>query len=142
MASVNKVILVGNVGKDPEIRSTPSGISVTTFSLATNEVRTSKEGQREEKTEWHRIVTFGKLAEICKQYLTKGKQIYLEGRLQTRSWEDREGNKKYTTEIVGSNMVMLGRAGDSSARDFAPPISDVPDSHGGDFTSGDDDIPF
>jgi len=142
VASVNKVILVGHVGRDPEIRSTSGGTSVATFSIATNEVRNSKDGQKEERTEWHRIVAFGKLADICKQYLTKGKQIYLEGRLQTRNWEDREGNKRATTEIVASTMVMLGRSGEQPSRDFAPPVADMPDIQTDGFNSGEDDIPF
>lgn len=143
MASVNKVILIGNVGRDPELRSTPGGVSVTNFSLATNEVTTTKEGKKEERTEWHRVVAFGKLAEICKQYLSKGKQIYLEGRLRTRAYDDRDGNKKYVTEIVASQMVMLGRAADvSTARDFAPPVADIPGVPANDYTPNDDDIPF
>ncbi|MFQ5585780.1 MAG: single-stranded DNA-binding protein [Thermodesulfobacteriota bacterium] len=112
MAGVNKAILVGNLGADPEIRYTPSGTAVTNFRIATSETRTNREGQKETKTEWHRIVTFGKLAEICGEYLAKGKQVYIEGRLQTRSWDDRDGNKRQTTEIVANVMQMLGRAGD------------------------------
>ncbi len=142
VASVNKVILIGNVGRDPEMRSTPSGIPVTNFSLATNEVTSTKDGKREERTEWHRIVAFGKLAEICKQYLTKGKQIYLEGRLRTRSYDDRDGNKRYVTEIVASTMVMLSRAGELPSRDFAPPVPDIPDIPTNDLSINDDDIPF
>jgi single-strand DNA-binding protein len=109
MASVNKVILIGNLGADPEIRTMPSGDVVANFNIATSERWTSKEGTKEEKTEWHRIVAFRKLAEICNEYLFKGKQVYIEGRLQTRKWEDREGNMKYTTEVVAGQMVMLGR---------------------------------
>lgn len=142
MGSVNKVILVGNLGRDPELRHAPSGAAIASFTLATNEVWTNKDGQREVKTEWHRIVAFGKLAEICSQYLTKGKQVYVEGRLQTRSWEDREGNKRYATEIVASNMVMLGRAPEAGADAYAPPLADagpVPEGIGG---PPEDDIPF
>ena len=120
MAGVNKVILVGHLGKDPEIRYTPSGLAVANFSLATTE----RVGQdREERTEWHRIVTFGRLAEICGEYLSKGKQIYIEGRIQTRDWEDRDGNKRYTTEIVANQMQMLGSPGSGGGRrdDFSPP---------------------
>ncbi|MFQ5736531.1 MAG: single-stranded DNA-binding protein [Thermodesulfobacteriota bacterium] len=112
---INKVILVGNLGADPEIRYTPSGTAVTNFRIATSETRTNKEGQRETKTEWHRIVTFGKLAEICGEYLAKGKQVYIEGKIQTRQWEDRDGNKKYTTEIIANQMQMLGSAKDAAA---------------------------
>lgn len=108
MAGVNKVILVGNLGADPEIRYTPSGMAVANFRLATSETRSNKDGQKETKTEWHRIVAFGKLAEICGEYLEKGKQVYIEGKIQTRSWDDKDGNKKYTTEILANSMVMLG----------------------------------
>lgn len=142
MGSVNKVILVGNLGRDPELRHTPSGAAVASFTLATNEVWTNKDGQREVKTEWHRIVAFGKLAEICSQYLTKGKQIYLEGKLQTRSWEDRDGNKRYATEIVASNMVMLGRAPEVGPDVYAPPISDNGPGSEGLGGPPEDDIPF
>lgn len=133
MAGVNKVILVGNLGADPEVRYTPSGTAVTNFRIATSETRTNKEGQKETKTEWHRIVTFGKLAEICGEYLSKGKQVYIEGKIQTRSWDDKDGNKKYTTEIVANTMQMLGSKGSdqsssADASDEIPPadIDDVP----------------
>ncbi len=111
MAGVNKVILVGRLGADPEIRYTPSGAAVANFTLATSENWKDKDGNKQEKTEWHKIVVFSKLAEICGQYLNKGKQIYIEGRIQTRQWEDRDGNKKYTTEIVANQMQMLGSPG-------------------------------
>ncbi len=107
---LNKVLLIGNLGADPEYRTTPSGTSVATFNVATTEQWTNREGQQEQKTEWHRIVTWGKLAEISRDYLKKGKQVYLEGRLQTRSWEDRDGQKRYTTEVVANQMLMLGGA--------------------------------
>ncbi len=136
MAGVNKVILIGNLGADPEIRYTPSGVAVANFRLATGETRTNKDGQKETKTEWHRIVAFGKLAEICGEYLAKGRQVYIEGRIQTRSWDDRDGNKRYTTEIVANNMQMLGGPGgkgesspDSGTAETEPPFTD-------------DDIPF
>ena len=142
MGSVNKVILIGNLGRDPEVRYSPAGAAIASFSLATNEVWNNKDGQREVRTEWHRVIAFGKLAEICGQYLTKGKQVYVEGRLQTRSWEDRDGNKRSATEIVATSMVMLGRAGELPADSLAPPISDTdPLSSGGTRTS-DEDIPF
>ncbi|HHL40869.1 MAG TPA: single-stranded DNA-binding protein [Deltaproteobacteria bacterium] len=112
MAGVNKVILVGNLGADPEIRYTPSGVAVANFSVATTESWTTKDGVRETRTEWHRIVAFRKLAEICGEYLSKGKQVYIEGKLQTRQWDDRDGNKRYTTEIVANTMQMLGRPDD------------------------------
>jgi single-strand DNA-binding protein len=108
MASVNKVILIGNLGSDPETRTMPSGDMVANFNIATSERWTGKDGTKEEKTEWHRIVAFRKLAEICNEYLFKGKQVYIEGRLQTRKWEDRDGNIRYTTEVVAGQMVMLG----------------------------------
>ncbi|MBI5561340.1 MAG: single-stranded DNA-binding protein [Deltaproteobacteria bacterium] len=108
---VNKVILIGHLGKDPEIRYTPSGMAVANFSMATTENWKDKEGGKQEKTEWHRIVAFGKLAEICGEYLSKGKQVYVEGRIQTRAWDDKDGNKKYTTEIVANQMQMLGSKG-------------------------------
>lgn len=147
--SVNKAILVGNLGSDPEVRYTPSGSPVATFSIATNERWTDRStGDKKERTEWHRIVAWGRLGEICGEYLSKGKQIYIEGRIQTRSWEDRDGNKRYTTEIVAQNMQMLGGRGgpqgDFSAegRDYdvdrgSPPINDGPKG-----PEDDDDIPF
>jgi single-strand DNA-binding protein len=112
--SVNKVILVGNLGKDPELRYTPSGAAVATFSLATSERYKDKSGEQQEKTEWHNIVAWRQLAEICGKYLHKGKQVYIEGRIQTRSYDDRDGNKKYITEIVADQMQMLGRVGEEN----------------------------
>ncbi|HKJ04066.1 MAG TPA: single-stranded DNA-binding protein [Geopsychrobacteraceae bacterium] len=112
--SVNKVILVGNLGKDPELRYTPSGAAVVTFSLATTERYKDRDGNRQEKTEWHNVVAWRQLAEICGKYLHKGKQVYIEGRIQTRNYDDRDGNKRYITEIVADQMQMLGRAGDES----------------------------
>ena len=110
--SVNKVILVGNLGKDPELRYTPSGAAVVTFSMATTERYKDKDGNRQEKTEWHNIVAWRQLAEICGKYLHKGSQIYCEGKIQTRSYDDRDGNKKYITEIVMDQMHMLGGRGE------------------------------
>ncbi len=111
--SVNKVILVGNLGKDPELRYTPSGAAVATFSLATTERYKDRDGNRQEKTEWHNIVAWRQLAEICGKYLHKGRQVYIEGRIQTRSYDDRDGNKRYITEIVADQMQMLGNRDDS-----------------------------
>jgi single-strand DNA-binding protein len=111
MGSVNKVILVGNLGRDAEVRFTPGGQSVATLNLATTEQWNDKEGQRQEKTEWHRIVLWGKQAESLQQYLVKGKQIYVEGRLQTRQWDDKEGVKRYTTEIKADRITLLGSGG-------------------------------
>lgn len=108
MGSINKVILVGNLGRDAELKYTPQGAAVATINMATTEVWNDKSGARQEKTEWHRVVTWGKTAESLAEYLTKGKQIYVEGKLQTRSWEDKDGNKKYTTEIRADRIVLLG----------------------------------
>ncbi len=108
--SVNKVILVGNLGKDPELRYTPSGAAVANFTIATTERFRDRDGQTQEKTEWHNIVAWRQLAEICGKYLHKGKQVYIEGKIQTRSYDDRDGNKRYITEIVADQMQMLGRA--------------------------------
>ena len=111
MGSVNKVILVGNLGRDAELRYTPGGAAVATLNMATTEVWNDKSGQKQEKTEWHRVVVWGKSAETLSEYLTKGKQIYVEGRLQTRQWDDKDGNKRYTTEIRGDRIVLLSGGG-------------------------------
>lgn len=141
MASVNKVILIGNLGRDPEVRYTQNGTAVANFTLATNEVWNDKSGERQEKTEWHRIVVWGKQAEIAREHLSKGKQVYIEGSIQTRQWDDREGNKRTTTEIKAQRLMMMGRAdaGESRMNAAAPP----PDA-GGDEPGPppDDDIPF
>lgn len=105
---LNKVLLIGNLGCDPEMRYTPSGRPVTSFSLSTSRSWTSAEGERREETEWFNIVTWGSLAEICKQYLSEGQQVYIEGRLQTRGWEDETGKKHFRTEVVANEMIMLG----------------------------------
>ncbi len=110
MASLNKVILIGNLGKDPELKYTPSNQAVCTFSLATTEKWTDKQGQKQESTEWHNIVVWGKTAELANQYLKKGRSVYIEGKIQTRSWEDRDGVKKYRTEIIVTQMQFLGSA--------------------------------
>ncbi|MDE2998802.1 MAG: single-stranded DNA-binding protein [Gemmatimonadota bacterium] len=109
---VNKVILIGNVGADPELRYTAGGTAVTNFNIATNESWTDSSGERQERTEWHRIVVWGRLAEICNQYLRKGSKVFIEGRLQTRSWETQDGQKRYTTEVVARDMQMLDSRGD------------------------------
>ena len=108
MASVNKVILVGNLGRDPETRYMPDGGAITNFSIATTDTWKDKSGEKQEKTEWHRISTFQRLAEIAGEYLKKGSQVYIEGRLQTRKWTDKDGVEKYTTEIIADKMQMLG----------------------------------
>jgi single-strand DNA-binding protein len=124
MASVNKVILIGNLGKDPEIRTTPQGTTLARFSVATSTTWKDASGAKQERTEWHDIVAWEKLAQICGEYLQKGKQVYVEGSLQTRSWEDQNGQKRYKTEVKASNVVMLGRREEgmrsgSSAREVA-----------------------
>lgn len=111
MAGVNKVILVGNLGRDPELRYTKNGQAVANFSLATTEQWNSRDGQREERTEWHRIVAWAKTAELCSQYLSKGRSVYIEGQLRTRDWEDRDGNKRQTTEIHAQTVQFLGGRG-------------------------------
>ena len=149
---LNKVILIGNLGKDPEVRSLPSGQPVATWTMATSRRWRDKNGQKQEQTEWHQIVCFGKQAEIAGQYLQKGKQICVEGRIQTRSWDDRNtGEKKYRTEIVCDNFQMLGQRGgdfDNTERQAAQagPTYDE-GSYGGGAGGGggdieDDDIPF
>jgi single-strand DNA-binding protein len=112
--SLNKVMIIGHLGRDPEMRYTPSGRPVTTFTVATSRSWNTVDGERHSETEWFNIVAWGNLAEICKQYLTKGQQVYIEGRLQTRKWDDKEGNKHYTTEIVAQEMMMLGERKDSN----------------------------
>lgn len=143
MASVNKVILVGNLGRDPELRYTQNGQAVANFSLATTDRWNSREGQREERTEWHRIVAWGKTAELCAQYLGKGRSVYIEGRIQSREWEDKEGQKRNTTEIVAQTVQFLGGRGGSSGggNDFGdPPPPNDPGT--GSAPQGKDEIPF
>jgi single-strand DNA-binding protein len=150
MGSVNKVILVGNLGRDAELRYTPGGAPVATLNLATTEVWNDKAGQRQEKTEWHRIVLWGKTAESLNEYLTKGKQLYIEGRLQTRQWDDKDGNKRYTTEIRGDRIVLLGGGAGGGARQQGPRGGAGAGAPGGDVEQmgepvselSDDDIPF
>ena len=147
MGSVNKVILVGNLGRDAELRYTPGGAAVATLNLATTEVWNDKGGQRQEKTEWHRIVLWGKQAESLQEYLTKGKQIYVEGRLQTRQWDDKDGNKRYTTEIKADRITLLGGGGGGRGQSMDRGGAAAAVSHpGGDEPPmepiTDDDIPF
>lgn len=133
---VNKVFLLGRLGQDPEVRSLPSGQPVTSFRMATNRRWRDREGNRQEQTEWHSVVCFGRQAEVAGQYLTKGKQVFVEGRLQTRSWEDRDSGKKmYRTEIVCDNFQMLGARGEVDTDASPPPTADAPGP-------ADDDIPF
>ena len=139
---INKAILVGRLGADPEVRYTPDGAMVTNFRIATDEQWKDKNGEKVQKTEWHKIVAFGKLAEICGKYLVKGKLVYLEGRIQTRTWDDKEGVKRYTTEIVASNMQMLDSKGQRSA-DASPGEPPPPHSQSGaDAPLPEDDVPF
>ncbi len=140
MSGINKVILIGRLGGDPELKYTPGGTAVANFSLATSETWTDKQGQKQEKTEWHRVVVWGKLAELCNQYLAKGRQAYLEGSLQTRSWEDNDGKKKYTTEIVAKTIQFLGGNSQSSGSNDSGPDEDYSMDTDSNFTS--DDIPF
>jgi len=157
MASVNKVIIIGNLGRDPETRYMPDGGAITNVSVATTEVWKDKNGEKQEKTEWHRVAFFGKLAEIAGEYLKKGSQVYVEGRLQTRKWQDKDGADKYTTEIVANAMQMLGsRQGmGGGASGGAPedrgegagasrPVASKPAAKaaGGKFDDLEDDIPF
>ena len=157
MASVNKVIIVGNLGRDPETRYMPDGGAITNISVATTDKWKDKNGEMQEKTEWHRVAFFGKLAEIAGEYLKKGSQVYVEGRLQTRKWQDKDGADKYTTEIVANQMQMLGSrqgmgggrgaeapeaaeggGGGGSARPASRPAA----KSGGKFDDFEDDIPF
>lgn len=142
MGSVNRVILVGNLGKDVELRHTSGGTAVATLSMATTDVWNDKSGQRQEKTEWHRVVLWGKTAETLAEYLLKGRQIYVEGRLQTRQWDDRDGNKRYTTEVRSDRVVLLGGrggGGTSPHSDTQEQQSPAP-AEGAELTE--DDIPF
>lgn len=144
MASVNKVILIGNLGADPEKRFTGSGAAVTTFNIATTERWNDKQGQKQEDTQWHRIVVWGKQAENCAQYLSKGRPVYIEGRLQTRQWDDKDGNKRYTTEIVAQRVQFLGSRKDGGAQTGESAAPMPTDSNPG-FADGDnssDDVPF
>ncbi|MFC1859666.1 single-stranded DNA-binding protein [Thermodesulfobacteriota bacterium] len=139
----DKAILIGNLGKDPEVRYTPSGLAVANFNIATSEKWKDKDtGDMKERTEWHRIVAFGKLGEICGEYLSKGRQVYVEGRIQTRDWEDQQGIKRYTTEIVASDMKMLGPRGsaETARTPYDAPTPDYPELHHSE--SSEDDIPF
>ena len=137
---VNKVILIGRLGKDPDVRYTPDGTMVTNFNLATDEQWKDKNGEKVQRTEWHRIVTWGKLAEICGNYLVKGKLVFIEGRIQTRSWEDKEGVKRFTTEIIASNMQMLDSKGQNKTDDASFDAASVNTTNDGNGPL--DDVPF
>lgn len=135
MGSVNKVILLGNLGRDPELKYTPSGSAVANFTIATNETWKDKEGQKQEHTEWHRVVVWGKLAEICGEYLHKGRQVYIEGSIRTRTYKDREGTEKSVTEIKADNMVMIGKGDGTPRADRGQAAEKEPEY-------SDEDIPF
>ena len=155
MGSVNKVILVGNLGRDAELRYTPGGAAVATLNLATTEVFKDREGQKKEDTQWHRVILWGKTAETLQDYLTKGKQIYAEGKLQTRKWKDKDGNDKYTTEVRGDRVVLLSGGGGargegggaerpsrSTGSGGGSHDDGVNQAEGGSVELTDDDIPF
>lgn len=140
MAGVNKVILIGNLGKDPEVRHLENGRAVANFSLATSETYKNKQGERVTNTEWHNVVLWTPLAEIAEKFLKKGGQVYIEGKLTTRSWDDQEGNKRYTTEVVGNNITLLGSKPDGSSAPSQStaaesPVSKIPEDDA-------DDLPF
>lgn len=137
---VNKALLIGRLGADPEVRYTPEGTMVTTFRLATDLQWKDKSGEKLQKTEWHRIVAYGKLAEICSNFLSKGKLIFIEGRIQTRSWEDKDGVKRSTTEIVAANMQMLDAKGQVKSQDMG--LDDHTPTYSGSEQIPDDDVPF
>ena len=148
---INKAIIVGNLGRDPEVRYTANGNAIANITVATTESWKDKQsGERQEKTEWHRVVFFGRLAEVAGEYLKKGAQVYIEGRLQTRKWEDKSGQERYTTEIVANEMQMLGTRGDgttgASNDDYSGEARSTTDSSGSGASGGDpdldDDIPF
>lgn len=149
MASVNKVILVGRLGKDPETRYMPNGEAVTNATLATSETWKDKSGEKQEKTEWHRVTFYRKLAEIAGEYLKKGSMVYVEGRLETRKWTDKEGKERYTTEIIANEMQMLSSRSSAGGNSFevvdkpaGGSSSAKPAKSGGDFDNFEDDIPF
>lgn len=131
--SINKVTLVGRLGKNPDLSFLPSGVAVAKFPVATDEQWTDKDGNKQERTEWHNVVAWRKLAEICAKYLVKGKLVYLDGKIQTRSYEDKDGNKRYITEIIADNLVMLSRAGESNDSEAAKAAT---------ATGSDADVPF
>jgi len=147
MASLNRVLIIGNLGSNPEVRSIAGGQTVASFSVATNEVWNDKQGQKQERTEWHKVVVWGRQAEFCGQYLQKGSTVFVEGRIQTRSWDDKEGQKRYTTEIVATTVQAIGgRGGSSDGGGQAYQDSPVVEPVGMPVTTpnaiSDDDVPF
>jgi len=140
---LNKVTLIGNLGADPEIRHTQEGTTVATINLATSRRwKDKKTGEKRDETEWHRVILWGKVAEIAGEYLKKGGKAYIEGRLQTRKWTDKEGVERYTTEVVGENLLLLGDKGDRQESSSRPPQPPIPDNEPSSFGDFDDDIPF
>ncbi len=137
---VNKVVLIGNAGQDPEVRHLDSGVAVANFNLATNESYKDKTGEKVTQTEWHRIVLWRGLAEVAEKYVKKGELLYIEGRLRTRAWDDKDGNKRYTTEVFADNMKMLGKKSDQAGTVRQDESSQMEEA--GPETSGDDDLPF
>ena len=142
MFGVNKVILVGNLGADPEVRKTASQQTVTQFSLATSESWVNKEGDRQEKTEWHRVVVWGKLAETCAKHLAKGRQVFIEGRLQTRSWETEQGQKRFTTEVIANQVLFLGRSPQSLNKENEGANDSTVGKKEPDFSMKEEELPF
>lgn len=142
--SFNKVILLGNVGKDPEVRHLESGIAVATFSLATTERYKDRNGALADNTEWHNIVCWRNLAELSEKYVTKGSQLFIEGKIRTRSWTDQAGTKKYTTEIIADNIRLLGKRGDSATSGTTPPVAAMDSQPSVEITEAEnaDDLPF
>ena len=138
MSGVNKVLIIGRLGTDPEVKAVSPTQNVARLSVATSETWNDREGQKQERTEWHRVVVWGKLAEICGKYLSKGRQVYVEGRLQTRSWEDQQGQKRYTTEIVANNVQFLGATGEARDNSSSSPESFGPEPN---FNT-EEEIPF
>ena len=157
MGSLNKVLLIGNLGKDPELRYTPDGLAILRFSIATTEYFNDKSGSKNERTTWHNIVVFGKMGQSIANYLNKGKQVFIEGKINNRSYDDKEGNKKYITEIVATNIVLLGakggggsgsgaeaaeEGGRTESNNYAPQGGAGESGYGGAGSQDDDDIPF
>ena len=142
MSGVNKVMIIGRLGADPEVKEISTGNTVTTLSVATSESWNDKQGQKQERTEWHRVVVWGKLAELCGKYLSKGRQLYVEGRLQTRSWEDQNGQKKYTTEVVANNVQFLSGASEQKSQSSSSSNADYQDFGPEPSFDSNEEIPF
>ncbi len=142
MASVNKAILIGNLGKDPELRYTPNGQAVTKFSIATSERFKDRNGEQQERTTWHNIVAWGRQAEVANEYLSKGSPVFIEGRIENRSYDDKDGNKRYISEVIVQRLQFLGRKGESSGGFEGQPSPPADDEFPGDSSGQDDDLPF